>query len=228
MLIFLALFCFPKVFLGIFSALPFEFPRKTKVKLFHYLVKKFFFFDWLNSNLTRWLMNVVRHSRLLFTVAYFSDKSLQVSLFSYSSCRFKLTTIKFAVIVNRAAQESIYRVYACHQTQRHNQLPQWDSTPNSRGRNRRESATVMASLLTHKGTVFHLVQLVATHRPAATPWSSNISQFQWPHQVSFRNFLRLFRRRELSESFLFPSQLILAPETNKKSFFRKHDKKILD
>jgi hypothetical protein len=119
-------------------------------------------------------------------------------LLFYSHCRFKLTTIKFAVIVNRAAQESIYRVYACHQAQRHNQLPRWDSTPNSRGRNRRAFATVMVSLLTHKGTVFHLVQLVVIRRRAAKPWSNHISQFQWPHQVSLRVF---FPPRKLGETF---------------------------
>lgn len=151
------------------------------IKLFHYLVLKLF----LQLELNDWCAS---SSVLLLLL---SDKLLKVLLFFLCRFRFKLTTIKFAVIENRAAQESIYRVYACHQTQRHNQLPQWDSTPNSKGRNRRESATVMDSLLTHKGTVFHLVQLVATHHRAVTQWNNlnNTNQFQWPHQVSFPSFL---------------------------------------
>lgn len=124
-----------------------------KEKLFHYLKQeeRNFFLDLISLLARQWrkksLINVRPSPVLLMMNRY---KFLTISFFC---CRFKLTTTKFAVIVKRAAQESIYRVYVCHQTQRHNQLPQWDSTLSSE-RSRHGSATVTASSSTHKETVF--------------------------------------------------------------------------
>lgn len=125
----------------------------NKGKLFHYL--NFTFMGWKVSLLpsestTRHALNeavinvcLSMPLSLCFLKWWITATSKRfpplVSLF-----RFKLTTTKFAVIANRAAQESIYQVYVCHQTQRHNQLPPWDSTL-SRGHNPREFATVMVS-----------------------------------------------------------------------------------
>ena len=145
---------------------------------------------------------------LLLLTIFRNDKSLFQVQTLFLFVRFKLTTTRFTVIVNRTAQGSICQVYACLQTQRHNQLPRWDSTPSSRERNRRAFATIMASLLTHKGTVFHLVQLVVIRRRAATQWNSHTNQFQWPHQVSLqfhptiraRVFVIESRSREMTQN----------------------------
>lgn len=98
--------------------------------------------------------------------------------------RFKLTTTKFAVIVKRAAQGSIYRVYVCHQTRR---LRQWDSTPSSE-RRRRGFATATASSSTHRETVFRSVRSAATHRRAATTTWTSTRRLRWPLQVSAMTF----------------------------------------
>lgn len=111
-----------------------------------------------------------------------SYKLLNRTFSSSTLFRFKLTTTKFAVIVKRAAQGSIYRVYVCHQTRQLSQFPQWDSTLN-RERRRHGFATATVSSWIHRETVFRLVQLVATHHRAVTIWTST-RRFQWPLQVS--------------------------------------------
>lgn len=175
-------------FIGDFPSYWNSFSQYWKEKLFYYLAWKTV--RVLTNSLdlpTKSLINVCPSSFLSsLTRAWWIATSSKHLFFSFvaSLFRFKLTTRKFAVIVNHAAQESIYRVYVCHQTQRHNQLPRWDSTLNNRERNRRGFATVMVLLSTHKETVFHLVQLAATRHQAATTLN-NTSQFQWPRQVSF-------------------------------------------